>query len=545
MICKRYFVILCIASCTVLFSQEALLSTEENYYNFLALDGTVERPYLNYRTLSDSVWSIPEGSVHSWSSVNLGEKRILSDSVALKMYGPQWFSSFNSAAPHGQNDGILWQGKGYNSSLTAGARLEAYGFELTLKPEIVFSQNMGFELMPSGYESEYGYIWAYFFNAGIDNPQRFGNKPFFNYSWGDSEVRYSWKTLTVGFGTQLAWIGPSKINSILHSNNAPPYPKLDIGIRPTEITLPFLDWYIGDIETRIWCGKLTESDYFDTDSTNNQNMISGLSLSYAPSFIPGLTLSANRIYLAKWEPESLKTLLSLAFFKFNQDGGGDVWDQRPGLSFDYQFYESGLNIYGEINFNDNPGPSIDAYIRNFSHTMAYSLGLVKSFDINSNKNLKGQFVFECTNLEMTPAYSQFLWSNTFYFHHQITQGHSNEGQKLGSGSVMAGNSQYFGFNVLHSKGLFGASLYRINPDNDFLFRFTTPEVRYPTDDIYGSNFKAILEYQINSKYYITPSLLIGGSFSYIPIHDILYSGDWGTSDITQNFQITFGIEKKI
>ena len=37
-------------------AQEVLLSPTENYYEFLALNGSLERPYLNYRTLSDSDW---------------------------------------------------------------------------------------------------------------------------------------------------------------------------------------------------------------------------------------------------------------------------------------------------------------------------------------------------------------------------------------------------------------------------------------------------------------------------------------------------------
>lgn len=42
------------------YSQEALKSTEEEYFDFLSLLGLTERPALNYRTLSDSVWAIKE-----------------------------------------------------------------------------------------------------------------------------------------------------------------------------------------------------------------------------------------------------------------------------------------------------------------------------------------------------------------------------------------------------------------------------------------------------------------------------------------------------
>jgi hypothetical protein len=39
-------------------AQEVLKSIEEEYYDFLALQGLTERPTLNYRTLSDSWYNI-------------------------------------------------------------------------------------------------------------------------------------------------------------------------------------------------------------------------------------------------------------------------------------------------------------------------------------------------------------------------------------------------------------------------------------------------------------------------------------------------------
>ena len=60
-----------------LFAQEALKSTEEEYYDFLSLQGLVERPTLGYRTLSDSVWEIPENTEHVWQHNNLGSTRVL------------------------------------------------------------------------------------------------------------------------------------------------------------------------------------------------------------------------------------------------------------------------------------------------------------------------------------------------------------------------------------------------------------------------------------------------------------------------------------
>ena len=99
--------------------------------------------------------------------------------LRLKVYGPELFNSVNTTSPYGQNDGALWQGRGYNAKLSGGVRLEGYGFELTFLPELCFSQNAEFEYIKSSYTGEnfkskaedYGYYGL----ACIDAPQRFGN----------------------------------------------------------------------------------------------------------------------------------------------------------------------------------------------------------------------------------------------------------------------------------------------------------------------------------------------------------------------------------
>ena len=63
--------------------------------------------------------------------------------------------------------------------------------------------------------NEYGYFYG-----KIDAPQRFGDDSIFAFDWGDSEIRYTWRAITVGFGTEYLWLGPSYMNAVLHSNHA-------------------------------------------------------------------------------------------------------------------------------------------------------------------------------------------------------------------------------------------------------------------------------------------------------------------------------------
>ena len=488
----------------ILPAQEALKSVEEDYYDFLAMQGLTERPALNYRTLSDSVWSVKEDVSHLWQRQNLGIWHNLFGNFRIRAYGPELFMSGNTAAPYGQNDGVLWQGRGFNALLKGGVRFEGYGVELTLLPHLAFSQNVEFEIMPSAYESEYGYFWGY----GVDAPQRFGNKLFFDWDFGDSEIRYTWKTLTIGFGTQAIWLGPAYLNSILHSNNAPAYPKFDIGLRRQRVTLPWLGWYIGDVEARLWVGRLTESDYFDSDDTNDHTMIHGLSFAYAPSFLPGLTLFANRVCLVPWAWENLK-------FIFPRDEN-TIEDQKGSFGFLWIFPQVGFKVYGELGIDDFvPDGFPLGYVRYPLHTMLYTVGLRKAISIVPSHNIHGELLFEWNSMEMSQNY-QFHWPYSPYFHHQIVQGYTNRGQWLGVGTGWGGNSQYLEFKVYYPKGTSSLFIHRNNPDNNFLYSKAVYASASDGEmgEQYIKSWKANLAIGLNTNYFITGAFSLGGGFVY-------------------------------
>ncbi len=539
-------------------AQEALKSTEEDYYDFLALQGITERPTLNYRTLSDSQWNLPQDANHVWSDNNLGTTFTLwqkenpgenwflkgiNQNLLMKVYGPKWFNSFNTASPYGQNDGALWQGKGYNTSLTAGIRFEFYGIEATIKPNVNFSQNLGFELMTSNYDSEFGYIWGYAKNKGIDKPQRFGDKPFWTFDLGDTEIRYSWKNFTIGFGNQSIWLGPAYINPILHSNNAASYPNLDLGLRKTTIKIPGLNWNIGDIETRIWTGYLSESQYFDNDESNNHNMIHGFTFAYSPSFVKGLTLFANRIALVKWKWENLKYILPL-----NQNthiGETDAGeDQKMSFGFNWDFPQVGFELYTEIGLDDFvPDGFPKGYIRYPLHTLAYTAGLKKTFNINQEKQIFGELHLEINNSEMSQDF-QFQWPYNFGFHHQITQGYTNKGQSLGTGYGYGGNMQYLDFSVLYPKGKSTFTIARCNPDNNYLYSkaINAKANEDELEDKYFTAFKANFITGFSTLYFITKDFNINGSVLYNLIINNHYEND---SNETHNIYLSLGIEYNI
>jgi hypothetical protein len=506
----------------MLCAQESLKSVEEEYFNFLALQGLAARPTLNYRTLSDSVWAVDDEAEHSWQNQNLGTFHPLFAKFRMRVYGPELFMSGNTAAPYGQNDGILWQGRGFNALFKGGIRFEGYGVELTLLPHLAFSQNLKFDYTQPIYFGEnyagkadaYGYYGVPF----VDAPQRFGNKPFFDWDFGDSEIRYTWKTLTIGFGTQAIWLGPAQINPIIHSNNAAAYPKLDIGLRRQSIILPKINWNMGDIEFRTWWGYLAESEYFDNDRTNDHNLITGVAIAYSfPSFLKGLTIGFNRIMLSKWATKNYNSVFVLLWPDMNstQGFGDDEDDQRASIVVDYLLPIAGINIYLEWGRNDF-SPNMDYVIRYPFHTEGYTVGVKKSFSITDF--LKGEILFETTNLECSQDYDRVIpWYSTFYSHHIITQGHTNRGQWLGAGMGTGGNSQYLGFKLYFPRGFGNIFMQRMNPDLDYTWYIDSK--RYSNIHEAEYNIRAFLDFGISGSYFILPSLSVSSSFVFRNEHN--------------------------
>jgi len=498
-----------------LFAQEAIHSIEEKYFNFLALRGLVLRPYLNFRTMSDSVWNIDEDLEHPWHLQRLGTFHPIFGNFRARIYGPELFMSVNTAAPYGQNDGVLWQGRGFNALFKGGVRIEGRGLELTFLPHIAFSQNAHFDIMPS-HNNEFGYFWGYgppgSNQGGADAPQRFGDRPFFDWDFGNSEIRYTWRTLTIGFGTQAIWLGPSYLHSILHSNNAPAYPRFDIGLRRQRVTFPWFGWNIGEVEARFWVGRLTESDFFDSGDLHSHTMFHGLAFAFAPSLLPGLTLFANRVALVPWAWENLSFIIP----------GTDntIEDQKASFGFSWLFPQVGFEVYGELGIDDFTAgighryPLWTGYLRQIYSTMVFTVGMRKVIAISERRNVFGQFVFEWNHMQMSKNYFM-AWAHSFYFHHQLIHGYTHRGQWLGNGFNPGGNAQYLEFRLFYPRGTSSFFIHRYNPDNNFIYQhaiWTTPNDYHHETFLMG--FKANFVVGVTTHHMLTENLSIGGKFAY-------------------------------
>jgi hypothetical protein len=303
------------------------------------------------------------------------------------------------------------------------------------------------------------------------------------------------------------------------------------------MTLPWLNWYIGDIEARAWWGYLSESDYFDNDSSNDHNLITGFSIAYGVPFLSGLTIGLNRIMLSKWDAMNYEAILTLLWPFMEITAGSDENDQRASIVVDYLLPIVGFNIYLEWGKNDY-SPGLDPFLRYPFHTEGYTIGLKKS--LRFTPVFAGEILLEITKLECSQDYDRLIpWYSTFYAHHLITQGHTNRGQWLGAGIGTGGNSQYLGFKLYFPKGYGQVFVQRRNPDLDYTWFIDSK--KNPTEA--ENNIRMFLDCGVSGLYHITQHMKVYGSFvfqnEYNPLNERT-SGE--QSDHRFNVAVSIGVK---
>ncbi len=497
---KRILVILLfVLSGSFLFSGEAIHSAFDNYYDALSLQGKTKRPYLNYRAYSTDNWIVKEGQAHPWKGFLKAPKPLLAfDWGAFYLEDSRLFQSFNLQTPHGMNDEGLWQGRGYNLALKGGVSFKSPYLDIVLYPEFYFSQNREFDIMTasSWSGSEYGYPYS-----GIDTPQRFGNGPYVYGGWGQSQIRVKYKNWNLGFGTQNVWIGPASHSAILWSNNASGFPHIDIGLDRSQTK-------IGDFEFHMWWGWLKSSPFYKrSDANAYKDFITGITLSYAPSFIPGFTLGLHKtsqVALDNFDAYALIASLDPGVLRDYGTGSNepDAADGRASITWSWLLPSAGFEFYGEWlmeDFADN----LEAFVMTPEHAAAYTLGIKQRIML---KGASRNFLFlncEISSLNWSLDYyiNSIGWGGGFFRHYRTHLGYANKGQGLGSGVGTGGEFQHIEVDYYGPFGMAGVYVTRHRLDSSRLY-LENNMVKYTgkrTNDLiplqwaFGSRFSLFLE----------------------------------------------------
>lgn len=436
----------------------------EDYLRYLEL---IRRPVdapLVYRSLS-SLRHVVVDSQHPWAG------RIQFDGVGARATRPsfRWFRPeglllWNSKFPRGANDGALWAGRGFSGSVTSGAEARWGPLTARLYPIILFHENDEFAVAPVPFADRSYFAYPWFRN--IDLPQRFGNNPFVVPDWGQSGIRIDLGRFTAGVGTENLWWGPAFRNAIIMSNAGPGFPHVDLGTgRPVRLGKA------GSLEVRLIAGRLSESDYFDADPNTGRRFLNGLTIGFAPRFIPGLTVGATRVLYDRWEEATLSDALLVLTGVFNPgrvDTSGavvnDSTDQLLSFTARWSFPASGVGVHVEWARNDFSGSLRDLLLEP-DHSDAFTLGVEQ---VVGSDGVGWRLRGEATRVGPT-AVSLFRDSPPYYAHSRLQQGYTHRGQMLGAAIGPGGSSQFVSLDRYTGGGRWSFSFERVRYNDDAFF----------------------------------------------------------------------------
>ena len=495
------FVLFALIVPVIIWAGTPIKSYEEEYFSFLTLIGKAKRPYLMYRTIANNEYSNENGF---WDDSHLVKTK-----NNLTLYGPDVFVSYNTARPYGQNDGSLWQGVGFNARARLGLSYKTGFFSVNIRPEFDFSENREYQTM----NNQFQYYWKT--GSSLDKPQRFGDSSFVNLSPGDAEVRLTFGAFTFAAGYSDLWTGPTYLNSVLHSNNAPTYPRLDIGVNNLKLNIPWTDIPIGTFEIHYDLGILKNSDYANRSPGEN-SLLHLMTMAWRPSFFENLTLGFVGTAHTEFSWESLWNLYRSLIGGHNKLNSSE--DIKISFSFDFLFPVSGFEVYGEVGQDDHYYIAINAF-----HCTVWQLGVKKAFTLNKEKDLYMQFVCEFGN--MTMSHDAFInWPLNFYTHHNpVAASYSNRGQLLGAGTGWAGNSQYAAIQLYHRKGMAEIFFQRSNPDNNYILaQVANTGKTWPKMDPAFYCFKGIIDVGARAVVNLLDGMTLSGTLVYEDIANDRY-----------------------
>jgi hypothetical protein len=363
-----------------------------------------------------------------------------------------------------QNDGVVWQGRGLTTAVDLGTTARWRGLRVTVKPTLTYADNAFFQLAPVGVadQQEYAYPWR-----KIDLPQRFGSDPIWTLHPGQSEVRLG-EGMTGGFGTRNLWWGPGIRSGIIMSNNAAGFPHAFLGTRGARSI------GIGTLEANWVWGRLGQSDWFDIPVDSEDRFLTGLVLTYNPSFLTGLSLGLTRVYYGLVSADGIDVSdLFLVFQSATKDSqitpnnptGDDDKDQMLSLFGRWVLPESGFEVYAEWSRNDHAA-NITDFFQEPEHSRGYTLGLQKAIELSGERRLALRG--ELTHLQRSATF-QLRASPVYYSHHIVTQGYTHEGQVIGAGIGPGGVQQHLGVDLYAPWGRGGLLFQRRVQDNDAFY----------------------------------------------------------------------------
>ena len=456
-------------------------SVLEEYYRRAQLLGKIDantsftvRPLFPIKAFQSSIFDPDSMLAFSRSNKSGGRLEFDKKRGAIQLLPLSFLNQLNDHHPVGINDGAMIPAKGYQTLMSTGIFFKYGPLSVQLKPEFVYAENKDFVGFPSNYTSTREIKFPATPYLNIDFPERFGDTIYTKAFWGQSSIRLTVGSFSIGLSNENLWWGPGYRNSLLMTNSAPGFKHFTFN------TVKPIKTFIGSFETQIIAGQLEGSGY-TPNLREDWRYINAMVFTYQPKWIHGLFLGASR-----------------AFLIYNNDMGNGFGDYLPVFSFltkasngsedevnnqgqnqlisvfmRWLFVEAKGEIYFEYGREDHAWDLRDLTLEP-SHSSAYIIGFRKLITLNAQKETHIQIISELANFASPQttinrnSQSSKPASN-WYSHGGIS--YYNIGQSLGAGIDPGSNLQTIDISWVKSLKQIGIQVERYVHNNDFWYNW--------------------------------------------------------------------------
>lgn len=363
---------------------------------------------------------------HPWADRAVAPSRL----VVLR---PRMEAGYNSALPAGGNDGAVWAGRGLTVSASAGFRLRAGPLSVRVEPLVYWTENRAFALVPNGEPDSLRFLNPRTPRA-LDYPQRFGDGAFARVDPGQSTIRLDLRGVAAGVSTANQQWGPAIDQPLLLGASGPGFPHAFVGTaRPLKVG-------IGRVHGRIVWGSLSQSEWSPGPSGHGSRRFgSGIAAVFLPWGLDGLEVGVARFHHERWPAGGL-TLANLqrpleAFYRNSLRIPDEAMvNQVASGFFRWVLPRAGLEFYGELAREDHSFDLLDL-IHEPDRSAGYVLGGRTVWGSGARlTSLRAEWL----NSQRSHLHRAANQVNGLYGNRSVPQGHTYQGQLLGSPAAYGG-----------------------------------------------------------------------------------------------------------
>ncbi|MEP6835808.1 MAG: capsule assembly Wzi family protein [Gemmatimonas sp.] len=359
--------------------------------------------------------------------------------------------------PAAHDDGELWVGRGVSVALRAGFTVDGKFLHVAVAPELVSTENTAFDHEPARDTARSSFASPFYSlpSQSIDLPTQFGVGSEMRITPGASAIWLSGFGVAGGISTSLQAWGPGLRGSLLLGASAGGIPRAFLRSANPMRTR------IGVFDAVLFLGTVTESRYFDRDTSNNYRSMSAFGLTWSPDSAGLLALGAARGVMHTSDRALPEISRSIDALRSTDTAADDLISMFAKLGRP----SDALSAWVEVARN-RKGFGSRSFLTLPYDATGYIIGA------RGSTGLRGQqlvVLAEAANLEQSEDVIGRA-PKDFYAGTNVPQGWTQRGRPIGHWVGPGGQTQFISIDWVRGRSRVGLYAERVRRNEDALFR---------------------------------------------------------------------------